>query len=286
MKIKKFLSYLPVERFQNPPPVVAVVRMSGIIGELGPGRKGLSLHSLAKSMESAFKDDDVKAVAIALNSPGGSPVQSDLIAAQLKALSKEKEIPVIAFAEDVAASGGYWIACAADEIYASPSSIIGSIGVISAGFGATELIEKIGLERRVHTSGTRKGMLDPFLPEQPDHIKRLKHLQKEIHEEFKDHVRQSRGDRLTGEEKDLFSGEFWTGKHALELGLIDGIGGMHQIMKERFGEKVKFKEIEPPKSWIQRRFGMELNSRLPGGNIADGLMASIEERQLWNRYGL
>jgi len=285
MKLKKILSYLPVERFQNPPPVVAVVRMSGVIGEVGPGRKGLSLHSLTKSLENAFKVDDVKAVALALNSPGGSPVQSDLIAARLKALSKEKEVPVIAFAEDVAASGGYWIACAADEIYASKSSIIGSIGVISAGFGATELLEKIGLERRVHTSGTRKGMLDPFLPEQPDHVKRLKHLQKEIHDEFKTHVRDSRGERLTGAEKDLFSGEFWTGKQALDLGLIDGIGGMYDVMRERYGEKVKFKEIEQPKSWIQRRFGMEATGSV-SGNLADGLMASIEERHLWNRYGL
>ncbi len=285
MKLKKILSYLPVERFQNPPPVVAVLRMSGVIGQMGPGRKGLSLHALSKSIDEAFKIDDVKAITIALNSPGGSPVQSDLIAARLKELSKEKKVPVIAFAEDVAASGGYWIACAAEEIYASTSSIIGSIGVISAGFGATDLIEKIGLERRVHTSGTRKGMLDPFLPEQPDHVKRLKSLQKEIHEEFKEHVRQSRGDRLKGDEKDLFSGEFWTGKHAVDLGLIDGIGNMHQVMKDRFGEKVKFKEVKPPKSWLQRRFGVETNIGLPT-NLADGLMSTLEERQMWNQYGL
>jgi len=285
MKFKKILSYLPIERFQNPPAVVPVVRLAGVIGSMGPGRGGLTLTGIEKNLEKAFEMDGVKAVALAINSPGGSPVQSALIGMRIRALSQEKDVPVIAFTEDVAASGGYWIACAADEIFAANSSIIGSIGVISAGFGATELLEKIGIERRLHTSGTRKGMLDPFLPEQPDHVKRLKALQKEIHEEFKGHVRDRRGERLKGDEKDLFSGEFWTGKHAVELGLVDGVGEMRQVLRERFGEKVKLKKIEQPKSWIQRRFGMEMKSGL-AGDWADGLMSAVEQRQMWNRYGL
>ena len=285
MKFKKALSYLPVERFQNPPPIVTVVRLSGVIGAIGPGRSGLTLAGVERNLEKAFELDELKAVALAINSPGGSPVQSALIGTRIRALAEEKEVPVFAFTEDVAASGGYWIACAADEIYAASSSIIGSIGVISAGFGATELLAKIGLERRLHTSGARKGMLDPFLPEQPDHVKRLKALQKEIHEEFKGHVRSRRGDRLKGDEKDLFSGEFWTGKHGVDLGLVDGIGEMRQVLRARFGDKVKLKKIEQPKSWIQRRFGMEITAGM-AENWADGLMSSIEQRELWNRYGL
>jgi len=282
MKIKKLFSFLPIEKLRNPDPVVPVVRLSGAIAERGMGRKGLSLSGLDKTLEEAFDIDDAVAVALAINSPGGSPVQSDLIARRIKALSQEKELPVIAFIEDVAASGGYWIACAAPEIFAAPASIVGSIGVISSGFGLVEMLNKLGIERRLHTAGDRKGMLDPFSPEKPDHVKRLKALQNEMHEIFKDHVRQSRGEKLRGPEKDLFSGEFWTAAKGVELGLVDCLGDMHGVLKERFGEKVKLKPMERPKSWVQRRLGMDGDVR----GLADGLLETVDEREMWGRFGL
>jgi len=287
MKLKKVLGFLPIKKFRHPDPVVPVVRLSGAIMERGIGRKGLSLAGLDKTLEEAFETDDAVAVALAINSPGGSPVQSDLIARRIKELSKEKELPVIAFVEDVAASGGYWLACAASEIVAAPASVVGSIGVISSGFGMVELLNKMGIERRLHTSGDRKGMLDPFSPEKPDHVKRLKALQSEIHEIFKEHVRQSRGDKLKGAEKDLFSGEFWTATKGLELGLVDELGDMYSVLKERFGHNVKLKPMERPKSWIQRRLnlGEEVGQDLKNG-WADGLIGAVEERELWGRFGL
>ena len=282
MKFKKLLALLPIEKFQNPDPVVPVVRLSGAIMERGMTRKGLSLPGLDKTLEEAFETDDAVAVALAINSPGGSPVQSDLIARRIKELSAEKELPVIAFVEDVAASGGYWIACAAPEIIAAPASIVGSIGVISSGFGMVDMLGKLGIERRLHTSGDRKGMLDPFSPEKPDHVKRLKALQSEMHEIFKDHVRQARGDKLKGAEKDLFSGEFWTGAKGLELGLVDQLGDMHSVLKERFGEKVQIKPMERPKSWVQRKFGV--GEEVSG--LAEGLIETVEQREMWSRFGL
>jgi signal peptide peptidase SppA len=206
----------PLARLRGTP-VVAVVRLAGVIGSLGPWRGGLSLAGLAGTLERAFALGGIKAVALAINSPGGSPVQSSLIAARIRALASEKKLPVFAFAEDVAASGGYWLATAGDEIYADESSIVGSIGVISAGFGFPELLQRLGVERRVHTAGVRKSMLDPFRPESPEDVARLEALQGEIHDSFKAHVRERRGARLKADDDTLFSGEFWSGKRALPL---------------------------------------------------------------------
>jgi signal peptide peptidase SppA len=206
-------------RLRRRAPVVAVLRLAGIVGQAGGFRRGLSLASLAGPIERAFKMRRVQAVALSVNSPGGSPVQATLIARRIRALAAEHDMPVFAFAEDVAASGGYWLACAGDEIYAEASSIVGSIGVISSGFGFQGLLERMGVERRLHTAGANKGMLDPFLDEKESDVEHLA----TIHEDFMNLVRDRRGKRLKGDEAELFSGAFWTGRKALELGLIDGI---------------------------------------------------------------
>lgn len=270
------------------------MRLSGVIGSLGPLRQGLTLQALDEAIEQAFKLPDLSAVALEVNSPGGSPVQSALIAGRVRQLAKQKDLKVLAFCEDVAASGGYWLALAADEIFVERNSIIGSIGVVSAGFGFTDLIEKLGVERRMHTAGDRKAMLDPFRPEDADDVERLEALQREIHQNFKHWVKERRGARLKGDDETLFSGEFWTGARAVELGLVDGEGTAHQILRERFGEKVKIIPARGRESWLKRRLGLALPSFGPGiepgsmptGNWASSLIATIEERALWGRFGL
>ncbi len=263
-------------------PVVAVVRLSGVIGPLGPWRGGLSLAGLAPTLERAFALGGLKGVALAINSPGGSPVQSALIARRIRALAAEKKLPVFAFVEDVAASGGYWLATAADEIYADDSSIVGSIGVISAGFGFQELLQRLGVERRVHTAGARKSMLDPFRPESPDDVARLEALQREIHDSFKAQVRARRGERLKADDETLFSGEFWTGRRGLDLGLIDGLGDLRSVMRTRFGDKVRLRPVGGQRGWLMRRLG---RSAAPD-DWARGLLVAAEERALWARFGL
>lgn len=285
MDIDALLSRLPFRRFRDPPPVVAVLRLSGIIGGLGTLRPGLTLAGLAGQIERAFEMKRVKAVALSINSPGGSPVQSALIAQRIRDLAQEKGVPVIAFAEDVAASGGYWLACAADEIHANENSIVGSIGVISSGFGFQELIQRFGVERRVHTAGDKKAILDPFREEDPKDVKRLQAVQKDIHDSFKDLVRSRRGGRLKASEKTLFTGEFWTGRRALELGLIDGHGELRQVMRQRYGEKVKLRKVEGRRTWWRRGFSLEADLPNPG-DWATGLIAAVEERTLWSRFGL
>lgn len=265
-------------------PVVAVLRLAGIIGQLGPLRSGLSLTGLAGPIERAFSLRGLKAVALAINSPGGSPVQSALIHSRIRALAEEKKVPVLAFAEDVAASGGYWLALAADEIFADANSIIGSIGVVSAGFGFQDLIGRFGIERRMHTAGTDKAMLDPFRPEQPEHVARLAAIQQDMHDSFKALVRARRGERLRAAEDDMFSGAFWTGRRALDMGLIDGIGDLRQVARARWGERVKLRVVGQPRNWLQRRFGLESEDRL--GQLAAGAIAALETRALWARYGL
>jgi signal peptide peptidase SppA len=262
-------------------PLVAVVRLTGVIGPLGSWRGGLSLAGLAPTLERAFSIRGLKAVALSVNSPGGSPVQSSLIAKRIRALAAEKKLPVFAFAEDVAASGGYWLATAGDEIFADESSIVGSIGVISACFGFQELLQRVGVERRIHTAGARKSMLDPFRPENAEDVARLEVLQRDIHEGFKAQVRSSRGARLKGDDDTLFNGEFWTGRRALELGLVDGIGDLRSEMRARFGEKVRFCVVGAPTSWLRRRLGL---SGPP--DWARDLLAAAEERALWARFGL
>jgi signal peptide peptidase SppA len=240
---------------------------------------------LAHLIERAFKLPRLEAVALTINSPGGSPVQSALIAGRIRALAEEKNIPVVAFAEDVAASGGYWLACAADEIFAHESSIVGSIGVISAGFGFPALLERLGVERRVHTAGARKTMLDPFRSEDPKDVARLEVIQTDVHESFQDYVRQRRGERLTGEEADLFSGEFWTGRRALELGLVDALGDLRQVMRERYGEKVRLRLIDGARPRWRPRLSVEVPAPDLAASAA-ALVDAFEERALWARYGL
>jgi len=267
-------------------PIVPVVRLSGVIANGGVlGGRSLSIESVAPLLKRAFETRGARAVALALNSPGGSPVQSALIAQRIRLHAREKNLPVIAFVEDVAASGGYWLACAADEILADPSSIVGSIGVISAGFGFQDLIARIGVERRVHTSGENKSMLDPFRPEQPEDVMRLKRLQAEIHDGFKDWVRERRGRLLKGDDTLLFTGEFWTARRGLEYGLVDGFGELRATLQARYGDKVRLPVIGPRRRLLAR-FGLQTG--IGGGidNIGPATLAALEERALWQRFGL
>jgi serine protease SohB len=226
------------ERWRGDRPVVPVVRLSGVIGLSTPLRSSLTMAGVARTLERVFAVRNAAAVALVINSPGGSAVQSHLIFSRIRELAQEKKRQVIAFVEDAAASGGYMIACAADEIIADPHSIVGSIGVVGGSFGFDKLIAKIGVERRLYTAGEHKAMLDPFLPEDPDDVARLKRLQQDIHEDFIALVKSRRGAKLAGPETDLFSGEYWTGRRALALGLVDGIGELRSTLKARFGDKV------------------------------------------------
>ncbi len=254
-------------------PLVAVVRLNGAIGM--PGRGSLSDAALAPILERAFRKGKPAAVALEINSPGGSPVQSSLIGARIRSLAEELGIPVYAFVEDVAASGGYWLAAAADEIWADASSVLGSVGVISAGFGAHVLLARQGVERRVYTAGESKSMLDPFRPENPEDVQRLKVILNDIHANFIDHVTERRGAKLKNDEN-LFTGEIWLARRAEELGLIDGIGHLKPKMQERFGEKVRFRRYGLKKPFWSR-FGMR---------VAQDALAGIEERAEYARFGL
>ena len=272
--------------FRKRDPKVSVIRLSGIIGSAGNFNRGLNLKSVESNIEAAFDQKNTSAVALIINSPGGSPVQADLIQKRIRDLADEKDKPVFVFCEDVAASGGYWIALAANEIYANASSIIGSIGVVSAGFGFTEAISKIGVERRIYSTGDKKGMLDPFQPENSDHVAHLKSLQGEIFYLFQDWVKSRRGAKLKGSSEELFSGAFWTGIKAKELGLIDGLGDMRTIMRERFGENVKFKIFEKKAGFLSR---LGLSGKMESSSacaLIDNFLDGIEARALWNRFGL
>jgi len=275
------VSWLSTRRWRGIP-VVAVVRLAGIIGPSIPLRGGLSLAAMAPILERAFGLGGLTAVALAINSPGGSAVQSALVAKRIRDLAAERKLPVFAFAEDVAASGGYWLATAADEIYANAASIIGSIGVISSGFGFAELLQRVGIERRVYTAGPRKAMLDPFRTEEVGDVARLKALQAEIHDEFKRQVRERRGASLKADDDTLFSGEVWAGRRALELGLIDGLGELRSVMRARFGEKVQLRPVGGPRGWPFRRLRAEDRA----ADWARALLAAAEERALWSRFGL
>ncbi len=268
------------------PPVVGVLRLHGAIGMSTGLRKGLTMSGSAEPISKLFADKTVAAVAVVINSPGGSPVQAALIHDRIRALAKEKGIKVLTFAEDVAASGGYMLALAGDEIYAHENSIVGSIGVISAGFGFQGLIEKLGVERRVHIAGDRKAMLDPFKPEDPKDAAHLEALQREVHASFKAMVRARREGKLKGDESELFSGAFWTGAKAMELGLVDGVGDLRSICRKKFGDKVEFRMIAPRRSWFSLDMLSNRIAREPQGDWAGGLIAAVEERSLWSRFGL
>jgi signal peptide peptidase SppA len=296
--LNKYLALLPFERFRNPAPTVAVLRLSGVIGRAGRFQSGIELSALAQSIEAAFSIKGVAAVALAINSPGGAPAQANLVYSRIRAFAAEKEVPVIAFAEDVAASGGYWLACAGDEIYADENSIVGSIGVISASFGFQELLAKIGVERRVHAQGDRKSMLDPFRPETETDLKRLNVIQKDIHANFKRLVHDRRGDRLKISDRKLFSGDVWTGREALDAGLIDGLGEMRDILRQRFGDRVKIKLVGGRTSLFKRLLGrggagggvqdLALSGALSeaAASWPSKLLAAIEERAFWSRFGM
>jgi signal peptide peptidase SppA len=277
-------------RWRGDIPVVPVVRMTGTIGFSTPLRPGLTLAGVARQLERAFAVRKAAAVALLINSPGGSPVQSHLIYRRIRDLAAEKKLRVIAFAEDVAASGGYLIACAGDEIFCDPSSILGSIGVVGGSFGFDKLIERLGVERRLYTSGEHKAMLDPFLPENPDDVERLKALQREIHNDFIALVKASRGARLTGPEKTLFSGEYWTGRKAVELGLADGLGDVRATLRARFGDKVETPLMAPERSLFGRvRPAVALaplDELIRRGDLAGEVLSALEARALWARYGL
>ncbi|MGB9364730.1 MAG: S49 family peptidase [Xanthobacteraceae bacterium] len=288
-KTLRALRPLLPRRFRADIPVVPVVRLSGVIGFSTPLRPGLTLASVAKPLERAFAWPRARAVALLINSPGGSAVQSHLIFQRIRQLSAEKKVPVIAFVEEVAASGGYMIACAADEIFADPSSIVGSIGVIGATFGFNKLIEKIGVERRIYTSGVNKAMLDPFLPENPDHVARLTAIQEEIHATFISLVKSRRGGKLNGAEEDLFSGEYWAGLKGRELGLVDRIGDLRSTLRERYGEKVETPLVAAKSGWFGRTspgIAGRFDALLDRPALTDELISSLEARAIWARYGL
>ena len=272
-------------------PLVSVLRLAGIVGRVGPVRGGnISLASMEKAIDRAFAPKRLAAVALSVNSPGGSPVQSALIARRIRARAEERGVPVLAFAEDVAASGGYWLACAADEIFADENSIVGSIGVIAAGFGFVDLIARHGVERRVHTAGARKGMLDPFRPENPEEVERLRAVQRDMHESFVSHVRERRGRRLRAEDDVLFSGEFWSGRKAIELGLIDGLGDLRGVLRDRFGAGVRIRPVAVRRG-LRRRLGLGVLDTAPtigidAAAMGAEILAALDEWAMWKRYGL
>ena len=259
--------------------IVPHIKLNGIIGNAGKFKQGIDFSGQEEIISKAFALKKAPCVAITINSPGGSPVQSHLIYNFIRRQAEKNKKKVIVFAEDVAASGGYLIACAGDEMYANSSSIIGSIGVIYSSFGFTELIKKIGVERRVHTAGKNKSTLDPFLDEKKEDIERLKNIQLDLHRDFIEVVEKSRGSKLKKSEVELFSGEFWSGSKAKNLGLIDNIGDANQILKEKFGEDIVIKKFEKSKSWLSKKLSSS-NDNL------DQLANILDEKSIWQRYGL
>jgi len=290
--------YLP-KRLRRDLPVVPIVRLTGVIGFSTPLRPGLSIAGIARTLERAFGVRNARAVALAINSPGGSAVQSHLIFQRIRTLAGEKKLPVIAFVEDVAASGGYMLACAADEIVCDPASIVGSIGVIGTSFGFPEALKKLGIERRVYTAGEHKSTLDPFLPEDQHDVERLKAIQNDIHRVFIGLVRERRGERLTGPENTLFSGEYWVAKTAKDLGLVDQLGDVRSFLRQRFGEEVIMPVVPPERSLFGRRtpgvssirpelFSAELLLGLgvERHGLFQDLISALETRAIWARFGL
>ena len=288
--VERLKEFIPA-KFRRGVAVVPVVRLSGVIGAVTPLRPGMSLSGVAKMLERAFATKNAKAVALVINSPGGSPVQSRQIYLRIRQLAAEKKLPVLVFVEDVAASGGYMIACAGDEIFCDPSSNLGSIGVVGGSFGFQDLIKRIGVERRLYTAGAHKAMLDPFLPENPDDVSRVKALQREIHAIFISLVKESRGSRLKGADDVLFTGEYWAGETSIALGLADAIGDLRSTLRARFGEKVLTPVIAPASGMLSGLLGR----RSPGagslgaldgmGGLPDELISALETRAIWAKFG-
>jgi len=288
-QVRKFFQKVIPARFRSDTTVVPVVRLTGVIGFSTPLRPGITISGVARLLDRAFSYKRAKAVALIINSPGGSPVQSHLVFRRIRQLADEKKLPVIVFIEDVGASGGYMLACAGDEIFCDVSSIVGSIGVVGATFGFDKAIGKLGIERRVYTAGERKVMLDPFLPENPDDVARLKAIQEDIHEAFISLVKSRRGAKLTGPESALFSGEYWAGEQALRFGLVDGFGEVRSVLRERFGDKVLM-PLVADRGWFGRRVpgvgSGGLVRALAGESLAEDLLSAVEARAIWGRYGL
>src|SRR5215208_6911193 len=288
--LDRLITLLPA-RLRPGTVIVPVVRLSGTIGAVTPLRPGMTLAGLAKTLERAFSTRNARAVALVINSPGGSPVQSRQIYLRIRQLAAEKKLPVLVFVEDVAASGGYMIACAGDEIFCDPSSILGSIGVVGGSFGFQNLIKKIGVERRLYTAGEHKAMLDPFLPEDPDDVARLKALQREIHAIFIALVKGSRGARLKGADDVLFTGEYWAGDTSVSLGLADKIGDIRSTLRERYGDKVLTPVIAPSTGLLssllgRKSAGAETLTQLDGlAGLPDGLISALETRAIWAKFG-
>jgi len=286
----KLMQYLPA-RFRPGTAVVPVVRLSGVIGAVTPLRPGMTLAGVAKVLERAFSMRNAKAVALVINSPGGSPVQSRQIFLRIKQLAAEKKLPVLVFVEDVAASGGYMIACAGDEIICDPSSILGSIGVVGGSFGFQEAIKRLGIERRLYTAGAHKAMLDPFLPENPDDVAKLKAIQREIHQIFISLVKDSRGARLKGDDDTLFTGEYWAGESAIALGLADSIGDLRSTLRARYGEKVLTPVIAQPTGLLSGLLGRkspgagQLSALESMAGLPDELISAVETRAIWAKFG-
>src|ERR1700737_354037 len=272
--------------------VVPVVRLSGLIGAVTPLRPGMSLAGVARTLERAFAMKNAKAVALVINSPGGSPVQSRQIYLRIRQLAAEKKLPVLVFVEDVAASGGYMIACGGDDIFCDPSSIMGSVGVVGGSFGFQELIKKIGVERRLYTAGEHKAMLDPFLPENPEDVARVKALQREIHAIFIALVKQSRGGRLKGADHVLFTGEYWAGETSVSLGLADAIGDLRSTLRARYGDKVLTPVVAPSTGLLsgllgRKSAGAGTLGQLDGvGGLPDEVISARESRAIWAKFGL
>ena len=279
------------QRFRRDVPVVPVVRLTGVVGFSTPLRPGLSLAGIARTLDRAFAMRGARAVALAINSPGGSPAQSHLIFRRIRELAEQHKRKVIAFIEDAGASGGYMIACAADEIIADAYSIVGSIGVVGGSFGFDKLIAKLGIDRRLYTSGEHKAMLDPFLPEDPNDVERLKKLQHEIHKDFITLVKSRRGGKLSGPQDELFSGAYWIGRRALEFGLVDAIGDLRGVLRERFGDKLVTPLVTAERGFLGRRLlgtGREEVSPVALGQLglAEDAISALEARAIWARYGL
>jgi len=288
--IDRLMQFVPA-RLRRGVAVVPVVRLSGVIGAVTPLRPGMSLGGVARILERAFAMKHARAVALVINSPGGSPVQSRQIYLRIRQLAAEKKLPVLVFVEDVAASGGYMIACAGDEIFCDPSSILGSIGVVGGTFGFQDLIKKIGVERRLYTAGAHKAMLDPFLPENPDDVARVKALQREIHAIFIALVKQSRGSRLKGADDVLFTGEYWAGESSVSLGLADAIGDLRSTLRARYGDKVLTPVVAPPSGMLSGLFGRKsagagaLASLEGVAGLPDELISALETRAIWAKFG-
>ena len=280
-RLEQILSFLPI--YRKTKPIIAVLYLSGVIGKVSAMKSGLSIEALNPLIEKAFEIKNLTAVCLVINSPGGSPVQSELIAKRIRSIATEKKIPVYSFVEDCAASGGYWLACSGDQIYASAGSIVGSIGVIGAGFGFADAISRIGVERRVFTEGRNKSILDPFKPVQKEDVDIIKKIQKQVHQHFINYVKERRVGKLTQEDDILFNGEFWAGNTAVDYGLIDGLDDMYSFIKAKYGN-VTFKYIGEKQSWFKKKLGI-LGSNIIQ-NFSDSLVESVSNKVKYDKFNV